>query len=62
MEDAKRQKIEGDVSVETVAEIIANITNPTQMLGPEVSCHPKFVSSGEGEGSACSQGSAIVAA
>ena len=36
MEDNKRKKIDGDVGTDVVAEIIANITDPSRMLGPEV--------------------------
>ena len=36
-EDVKRHKIDGDVSSDTVAEIVANISDPARMLGPEVS-------------------------
>jgi signal recognition particle GTPase len=35
-EDVKRRKIDGDVSPEIVAEIISTITEPDQMLGPDV--------------------------
>lgn len=35
-EDVKRRKIDGDVSPEIVAEIVSTITEPDQMLGPDV--------------------------
>lgn len=36
--DVKRRKVDGDVSPEVVAEIVATITEPEKMLGPDVSC------------------------
>lgn len=35
-EDSKRVKIEGDISMEVVKEIVSTITDPELMLGPEV--------------------------
>ncbi|XP_077978636.1 histone acetyltransferase KAT2A-like [Glandiceps talaboti] len=35
IEDAKRQKIQGDIPMETVSEVLSTITDPTAMLGPE---------------------------
>ena len=36
-EDAKKKKIEGDVSADLVSKIVAEITQPEQMVGPDVS-------------------------
>jgi histone acetyltransferase len=43
--DAKRRKIEGDVSAELVSEIVATIDKPDKMLGPEVRVrtHPLLI-------------------
>lgn len=40
---AKRQqvRVEGDVSNEVISQILATITDPSQMLGPDVSCFIK---------------------
>ena len=32
----KRKKLEGDVPLDAVKDIVQNITSPTQMIGPEV--------------------------
>ncbi len=32
----KKKKLEGDVPMDVVKEIVSNITDPSQMLGPEV--------------------------
>ncbi|KAK3102202.1 hypothetical protein FSP39_009584 [Pinctada imbricata] len=39
-EDTKRKKIDGDVSSELVTQIVAEITNPEQMVGPDPSLFP----------------------
>ena len=33
---SKRRKLEGDVPLDTVKDIVQNITSPTLMIGPEV--------------------------
>jgi hypothetical protein len=38
-EDTKRVKIEGDIPMEVVKEIVSTITDPEHMLGPEVREH-----------------------
>ena len=35
-EEPKKGKIEGDVSAELVSEIVATITDPSEMVGPDV--------------------------
>ena len=35
-EDVKKRKIEGDVTMATVCDVIETITEPDKMLGPEV--------------------------
>ena len=35
-EDMKKRKIEGDVTMATVCDVIETITEPDKMLGPEV--------------------------
>lgn len=36
-EDVKRKRIEGDVPSDLVTNIVATITEPEQMVGPDVS-------------------------
>lgn len=36
-DDTKRKRVEGDVSAEVVCEVVASISDPEQMLGPDVS-------------------------
>lgn len=36
-EDIKRKRIEGDVSSDLVTNIVSTITEPEQMVGPDVS-------------------------
>ncbi|XP_076105543.1 histone acetyltransferase KAT2A-like [Mytilus galloprovincialis] len=40
IEDVKRRRIDGDVLPEVVAEIVATITEPEKMLGPDSSMFP----------------------
>ena len=35
-EEPKKGKIDGDVSAELISEIIATITDPNEMVGPDV--------------------------
>ncbi|KAK6170523.1 hypothetical protein SNE40_018897 [Patella caerulea] len=39
-EDVKRKKIEGDVTSDVLAEVIATITDPAEMVGPDSSFFP----------------------
>ncbi|XP_046359409.2 histone acetyltransferase KAT2A-like isoform X1 [Haliotis cracherodii] len=39
-DELKRKKIDGDVSSDTVAEILATITDPSQMVGPDPTLFP----------------------
>ena len=39
-EPCKKRKIEGDVPKEVLSEVVAEITDPSQMIGPEVSDKP----------------------
>ncbi|ESO96746.1 hypothetical protein LOTGIDRAFT_143660 [Lottia gigantea] len=47
-DDIKRKKIEGDVSAEVLSEIIATITDPTEMVGPDSSFFPAHATRDEG--------------
>ena len=40
-ESSKRQRleVEGDVASETIAQILTTITDPNEMVGPDVSSH-----------------------
>lgn len=35
---AKRSKIEGDIPMEVITEIVETVSEPSRMLGPEVTC------------------------
>ena len=35
--DSKRRKVDGDIAMNVVAEIVETITEPDRMLGPHVS-------------------------
>ncbi len=38
-EPPKRKKLEGDIPMDTITEFITTITDPKEMLGPEVDWH-----------------------
>lgn len=46
-EEPKKGKIEGDVSAELVSEIVATITDPSEMVGPDTSLFPAHASRDE---------------
>ncbi|KAL5009128.1 hypothetical protein ScPMuIL_014709 [Solemya velum] len=46
-EDTKRKRVEGDVSAEVVCEVVASISDPEQMLGPDPSLFPTHASRDE---------------
>lgn len=44
----KKKRIEGDIPADTVAELVANITDPSLMLGPEVNLFQANIARDEG--------------
>ncbi|KAK3578779.1 hypothetical protein CHS0354_035688 [Potamilus streckersoni] len=48
LEIAKKLRIEGDVAPEVVSDIIASISDPSEMLGPDTSLFPSHAARDEG--------------
>ncbi|KAH3876567.1 histone acetyltransferase KAT2B-like [Dreissena polymorpha] len=47
-EEVKRSKVEGDVPADLVSEIVATITDPEEMVGPDSALYPSHASRDEG--------------
>ncbi|CAH1789009.1 unnamed protein product [Owenia fusiformis] len=47
LDDVKRKRVDGDVSTDTIMEIISTITDPDEMVGPEPSLLPAYAARDE---------------
>lgn len=54
VEEVKKPKVDGDVPMDLIQEIVATISDPEEMVGPEVSSYIYCLVSIASSGSGCS--------